>query len=271
MTASPSVGTPGKTPLTPAEIKDRIWKTLKAKAHRAYSPGDFIPILKLKSPKDPEKEAKNRELILSQLKDLGSERLAVEVADGVFKCRLYFDGDQKFVEHAFIGGTLNVHYRFRSSFFRLNLGVLSAFFYRPEKENIWKARIKDITLGRAYVLSEGLKDGLYNVGTGGGKADGENFLKIEGLYIEKHHLVMDFSGEDVRLEDQETLNGTRVDILTPEGMESYRKGAKTFIDKTDPQDHRNVVRRGRFTFDQHSEMHIDYDTGLFGTVVDSIL
>ncbi|HEY5648981.1 MAG TPA: hypothetical protein VIU33_05750, partial [Nitrospiria bacterium] len=233
MTASPSTETAGKgkTASADPDLKDRIWKTLEAEGHRAYSSADFLPILRMKSPKDPEKEAKNREQILGHLREIAGERMAVEVSDGVFKARLYFDGNQKLVEHAFIGGTLNTHYRFESSFFRLNLGVLSIFFYRPEKGNIWKALVKDITLGREYVLSDELKDGLYYLGSAPGKTDKKSFLEVKGLYIEKPHIAIELSGESVRLEDQGTATGSRVDTPTPEGMKVYRKAARTFLEK----------------------------------------
>ncbi len=273
MSVSPSTEAAGKGSAVAVapDLKERIWSTLSAEAHQAYSSSDFLPILRMKSPKDPQKEAKNREEILAQMKTLAEEGLAVEVADGVFKARLYFDGDQKLVEHAYIGGTLNVHYRFQSSFFRINVGVLSIFFFRPEKGNVWKARVKDSTLGREYMLLEELKDGTYVLGSKSDGSHGENFIKVEGRYIEKSQLTIEVAGESVRLEDQTTPAGTRVDILTPKGAEAYRKAARSFLKETDSKDHKNVVKRGRFTFQQLSDTHVDFDTGLFGAVVDSLL
>lgn len=272
MSASPSTEAAGKgSAVAPApDIKGRIWKTLQSTSHQAYSSAELIPILKMKSPKDPEKEAKNRELILEEMKKLSSEGLAVEVADGVFKERLYFDGDQKLVEHVFIGGTLNLHYRFKSSFFRLNIGVLSIFFFRSEK-GVWKGRVKDTTVGKEFFLSEELKDGTYLFGSKGPGSGTETFIKIDGPYIEKSHVAVEFTGEEVRLEDQVTTTGSRADILTPKGGEAYREAARTFLEETDPKDHRNVVKRGRFSFQQLADKHVDFDTGLLGAVVDSLL
>lgn len=265
-------GTPEAKPsgVASPSLKDQIWKVLGAEKHRAYSVENLLPILKLQSPKDPQKQAQAAEQVAAGLRQLIEDGLISEIADGLFKARIFFDPEQS-IEHTFIGGMGNILYRFRSPIFRMNIGVLSLYFIRDKKAGDWMITVKDTTIGRDYGLARRLRDGVYRFGSHSPKEGDTNYLQIAGRYITKEHLTLTISGDEIRVEDHATPSGTRIDFLTKEGLARYQQAARTFLQNTDPRDHRDIVKRGRFALEQLLQHHQNFETTFFSAVVDSLL
>jgi hypothetical protein len=254
----------------PPSLKDLVFRALEREPHRAFSVEDLVQLLKLQSPKDPQKQAQAVEQVSSYLRQLADAGQVTEVADGLFKCRLFFESE-KSIEPAFIGGMGNVRYRFKSPIFRLNIGVLSVYFIRDAKKGEWFITVRDTTIGKDYALVRHLRDGEYRIGNRPVGAEEKNYIQIAGRYIEKEHLTLSIAGEDVRIDDRNTPYGTRIDLLTKEGLARYREAARIFLKATDPSDQKDSVKRGRFVLEQFLHHHHNFETSFFGAVIDSLL
>ena len=252
------------------DLKDLILKVLEREQHRAYTKEDLVPILKLQSPKDPQKQAQTLEQVVGHLRQLVEDGRITEVASGLFKFRLFFD-EEKWIEHAFIGGMGNNRYRFQSPIFRLNIGVLSVYFIKDPKKGDWFLTVRDTTIGRDYGLVRRLREGQYLFGSRPPAAGEENYVLIAGRYIERKHVTLTISDHEIGVEDHNTPNGTRIDFLTKEGWARYQEAAGTFLKSTDPQGHRDTVQRGRFALEQLLHHHQNFETTFFNAVVDSLL
>jgi FHA domain len=261
---------PQSPAVTAPSLKDRILGVLEKEPHRGFSIDDVILLLKLQSPKDPQKQAQAVEQITSNLRRLTEDGQITEVAPGVYKFRLYFAGE-KFIEHAFIGGMGNNRYRFRSPIFRLNIGVLSVYFIKDLKRGDWYLTVRDTTIGRDYSLVRRLRDGQYLLGSRPPSEKESNYIQIAGRYIEKEHLTLTISGDEIAIEDHNSANGTRIDLLTSEGLDRYRTAANAFFQATPPEGRKDPVKRGRFALEQLLQHHQNYETTFFGAMVDSLL
>lgn len=251
-------------------LKDLIFKTLEREPHRAFSVENLIQILKLQSLKDPQKQAQAVEQVTSNLRRLVEDGQITEVALGLFKCRLFFELE-KSIEHAYIGGMGNNLYRFESPIFRLNIGVLSIYFIKDLKKGDWFLTVRDTTIGRDYALVRRLRDGKYLFGSRPTAAGEESYVQIAGRYIEKEHLTLSISGDEIGVEDHNTPNGTRIDLLTKDGLARYQQAARAFLKATDPQNQKDPVKRGRYVLEQLLHHHQNFETTFFGAVVDSLL
>lgn len=269
-TKEKSVPVKPSTGVAAFSLKDQVAKALHGEPHRAFTAEDLVRVFKLQSPKDPQKQAKVAEEIATHLRNLADSGQVSEVAPALFKARLFFDKEQQ-IEHAFIGGMGNTHYRFSSPVFRVNLGVLSLYFVRDPKQGNWLITIKDTTIGKDYCLVQRLRDGVYIFGSQPREAGQENYWQIEGKYIAKKQMTLTLAGEDVTIEDHHSLNGTRIDSLTKEGRERYQEAARLFLKNTDPRGHKDIVRRGRFALEQLLNHHRNFETTFFSAVVDAIL
>jgi hypothetical protein len=259
---SPAVAAPS--------LKDRISRALEKEPHRAFTTDDLILILKMQSPKDPQKQAQAVEQVTSNLRHLTDEGQITEVATGLYKFRLFFAGE-KFIEHAFIGGMGNNRYRFKSPIFRLNMGVLSVYFIKDLKKGDWYITVRDTTIGRDYCLVRRLQDGQYLLGNRPGAEKESNYIQIAGRYIEKEHLTLKISGDEIAIEDHNTANGTRIDLLTSEGLDRYRTAAKSFLQAAPLEGRKDPVKRGRFAMEQLLQHHQNFETSFFGAMIDSLL
>lgn len=258
-------------PVTPSpDLKDQVFRVLERDPHRPFTKEDLVPILKLQSPKDPEKQAQATEKVGSNLRQLVETGQITEVAPGLFKARLFFD-DQKMIEHAFIGGMGNTRYRFHCPIFRLNIGVLSVFFLRDPKKGEWYITVRDTTIGKDYAMVRRLPNGQYSIGGRPAGAEEKNHIQIAGRYIEKEHLTLSISGEDVSIEDHNTPYGTRIDHLTKDGLGRYQQAAGAFLKSTDPVAQKDSVKRGRFALEQFLHHHQNLETSFFSAVVDFVL
>jgi len=256
--------------IAPPSLKDHIFRTLEREPHRAFGVEDLIQLLKLQSPKDPQKQAQAAEKVTSHLRQLVEDGQITEVAAGLFKCRLFFESE-KSIEHAFIGGMGNNRYRFNSPIFRLNIGVLSVYFVKDPKKGDWFLTVRDTTIGKDYAMVRRLRDGQYLIGNRPAAAEEKNYIKISGRYIEKEHLTLAISGNDISIEDHNTPNGTRIDLLTKDGLARYQQAARAFLKATDPSGQKDLVKRGRFVLEQFLHNHQNLETTFFGAVVDSVL
>jgi len=252
------------------EPKDPILKVFTAEPHQVYTAEELVKILKLQPAKDPQKQAEAVAAMTAKLRQLAEAGRITEVADGTFKARLFFDKEEH-VEHAYIGGRGNTRYRFRSPIFRLNIGVLSLFCVKDNKAGDWKVTVRDTTIGKDYGLVQPLRDGTYTFGSQSPEAGQDHYRQIEGKYIAKKHVTITISGEEVAVEDHETQHGTRINFLTLEGLARYQESAKAFLQATDPKDHRDPVKRGRFVLERLLHDHQDFDTSFFSAAVDSLL
>lgn len=255
---------------SPVGLSDKIKKVLSADPHRAYTAGDLMRALKLQSPKDLEKEAKTLGDIASSLLSLKEDGLLREVALNVFKVRLFFD-PEKNIEQAFIGGMGNTRYSFNSSIFRLNIGVLSLYFFKNEKARSWRVYVSDATIGKDYSLVRPLCEGVHCFGTDPVAGDGKMAWVIDGKYIDKTHTTVVLSQDKIDVEDHCTLRGTRVDHMTDQGFARYAEAAYDFLKSVGESDVRDVVKRGRFVLDQLLHHHKNYETSFFNTVLDFVL
>ena len=258
----PSAALPG--------LKDPILKVLEGEPHRAYTAEDLVSILKLQSPKDPQKQLQAVQQVTSDLNKLVEEGQATEVATGLFKARLFFDKEEN-IEHAFIGGMGNVLYRFRSPIFRINIGVLSLYFIKDKRQGDWTVTIRDTTIGKDYCLVRRLREGTYLFGSRPPGEGEEHYVQIQGRYIAKKHLTLTISGDEINVEDHNTPNGTRIDFLTEKGLANYQQVAEAFLEETGPADHKDVVKRGRFVLERLLRHHQNFETTFFSAVVDSLL
>jgi hypothetical protein len=251
-------------------LKDLVLRILEREPHRAYTVEDLLTLLKLQSPKDPQKQAQAVEQVTAHLRRLVEEGPITEIDPGLFKCRLYFE-IEKSIEHAYIGGMGNNRYRFKSPIFRLNIGVLSIYFIKDPKKGDWFLTVRDTTIGRDYALVRRLRDGKYLFGSRPTAAGEENYVQIAGRYIEKEHLTLSISGDEISIEDHNTSNGTRIDLLTKDGLARYQQAARAFLKATEPQHQKDPVKRGRYVLEQLLHHHQNFETTFFGAVVDSLL
>lgn len=252
------------------EQKDPLLKILAADPHQTFTVDELLKALKLPAAKDPQKQAQAAEEITAGLRRLIEAGRVVEVEAGAYKTRLFFDKEES-IEHAFIGGMGNTRYRFRSPIFRLNIGVLSLFFIRDPRAGDWMVTIRDSTIGRDYGLTRRLRDGAYVFGSRPAESGESHYLQIDGKYISKDHVTTTLAGEEVTVEDHKTLHGTRLDLLTKEGLRRYIEAAQALLKSTDPKDHYDSLKRGRFALEQLLQHHQNFETSFFGAVVDWIL
>jgi len=251
-------------------LKDMIFRSLEREPHRAFTVEDLLTLLKLQSPKDPQKQAQAVEQVTTHLRSLIEGGQITEVAPGLFKCRLFFELE-KSIEHAYIGGMGNNRYRFKSPIFRLNIGVLSIYFIHDSKKKEWLLTVRDTTIGRDYCLVRRLQDGQYLVGSRPTATGEKNYVQIAGRYIEKEHLTLTISGDEIAIEDHNTPNGTRIDLLTKEGLARYQQAARAFLKVTEPQHQKDPVKRGRYVLEQLLNQHQNFETTFFGAVLDWLL
>jgi len=251
-------------------LQDSILKTLQAEPHRAYKVEELVQILKLQSPKDPQKQQQAVEHVSSELRNVVEAGRVTEIASGLFKTRLFFDKEES-IEHAVLGQMGNTSYRFRSPIFRLNLGVLSAYFIKNRRDGDWVVTVRDTTIGKDYCLVHRLRDGIYTIGTRSAETSEDHHLQIEGRYIAKKHLTLTISGDQISVEDQETPYGTRVDFLTQGGLARYEQVAEAFLESTDLNDQGNPVKRGRFVLERLLQQHENFETTFFSAVIDLLV
>lgn len=267
VTAASGVSSPAGVP---AGLKDPVWNVLQGERHRAFSAEDLVQLLKLQSPKDPQKQAQAVQQIHGDLRQLVEDGQVTEVASGLFKARLFFDKEH-YIEHAFIGGMGNTLYRFSSPVFRLNIGVLSMYFIKDKGKEDWPVTVRDTTIGKDYCLVRRLREGTYLFGSQPPGEGEEHYLQIQGRYIAKKHLTLTIAGDEINVEDHNTPNGTRIDLLTGKGLAEYQQVAEAFLQGTDPKDQRDPVKRGRFALEQLLQHHQNFEVTFFGAVVDSLL
>ena len=131
--------------------------------------------------------------------------------------------------------------------------------------------IRDTTIGRDFSLTRRLRDGVYMIGSRPPEAGEVNYLQVEGRYIDKKQVTITLSGDEVGVEDHNTLNGSRIDLLTRDGLTRYEQLAEAFLRSTDPGEHKNIVKRGRFVLEKFLHSHQNFETSFFSAVVDSLL
>jgi hypothetical protein len=255
---------------TAPESKDPLLKFFRDEPHRASTAEDVVRAFTPAVAKDPQKLPAAVQDVTGKLQKLLEAGHITEIGDGLYKARLFFD-KERYIEHAFIGGMGNTLYRFHCPLFRLNIGVLSLFFLRDQKARNWAVTVRDTTIGKDYSFARRLRDGVYTFGSQKPENDGEHYLRVEGKYIAKRHVVLTLAGEDIAVEDLKTLNGTRIDHLTKEGLARFREVAREFLEQADPRSHREPVVRGRFILDKLLHDHQNYESGFFSAVVDSLL
>ncbi len=258
---------------TPADPKpstdDPIIKFFQAEPHRAYTAEDVVKALTPQLVKDAQKKDQAVGDMASGLRKMVEGGRLAEIADGLFKSRLFFDKEQN-IEHAFVGGMGNTQFRFQSPIFRLNIGVLSLYFTKDMTAGTWRVTVRDTTIGKDYSLLRRLPDGTYVIGSER-QATQPNYIQIEGKYIAKKHLTITLAGDTVSVEDHQTLNGTRIDCLTKDGLARYQAAAREFLGLSDAKDQRDPVKRGRFALERLLQQHQNFETSFFGSVVDSLL
>jgi hypothetical protein len=250
--------------------KSKIWQILEQEPHRVFGPQTIATTLKPGGIKDPQQQQQFINDIVTDLNKLVKEGMAREVADGLFKTRL-FTNETKHIEHAFIGGMGNTLFRFQSPVFRLNIGVISMFFVRSQKEGNWMVLVRDTTAGTFYCLRVRLKDGTYRFGNGDEGAGEKDYISIVGRYIEKQHVIVTLHGENVLVEDLKTGRGSRVDLLTEEGLAQYQGAVGEFLKMVDPSRLWDPVSRGRYVLDQVLQHKRNLEVTFFGAAVDSVL
>ncbi len=256
--------------VTTNRLTASVLKLFQKELDRAYAPDDLAKALKLQFPKDPQKQAQALQEITTSLNDLMQEGQIREVAPSLFKGRRFFD-QEKHIEHAYLGGMGNTQYRFPALIFRLNIGVLSLFFMNDKGLGAWQVTVKDTTIGKDYCLTRRLCDGVYLIGSAPAKPDQENYLRIEGKYISKQHAILTISGEEIRIEDQNTLYGTRIDHFTKEGLLSYRQVAEAFLERVQDKDQADPVAQGHFVLQQLVKNHLNFESTFFSVVVNAVL
>jgi hypothetical protein len=250
--------------------KNKIWQILEQEPHRAFGSQTLATTLKPGGIKDPQQQQQIINEIMADLSKLVKEGMAREVADGLFKARL-FTNETKHIEHAFIGGMGNTLFRFRSPIFRLNIGVISMFFMKNQKEGVWTVLVRDTTAGVSYCLRLRLKDGTYRFGSEAEATDEKGYIPIVGRYIEAQHVTMTLRGEDILVEDLKTGRGSRVDLLTEQGLAQYRRAVDEFLKMVDASRLWDPVTRGRYVLDQLLQHKQNLEVTFFGATVDSVL
>ncbi len=256
--------------VTTNALKGSILKLFQKELDRAYTAEDLAKVLKLQFPKDPQKQSQALQEITSSLNALAQEGHIREVAPSLFKGRRFFD-DEKYIEHAYLGGMGNTLYHFSAPIFRLNMGVLSLFFIKDKRLGAWMVTVKDTTIGKDYCLTRRLCDDVYCVGSAQAKPEEGNYLRIEGKYIAKRHLTIAIAGENIRIEDHNTLYGTRIDHFTDEGLANYQQVARIFLQETGGQNQRGPVQQGRFILEKLIHQHLNFEATFFSAVVDALL
>jgi hypothetical protein len=250
--------------------KSKICQILEQEPHRVFGPQTLAPTLKPGGIKDPQQQQQFMNEISADLVKLVKEGVAREVADGLFKARL-FTNETHYIEHAFIGGMGNTLFRFQSPIFRLNIGVISMFFIRSQKENNWSVLVRDTTAGSSYCFRMRLKDGTYRFGSVAQGTGEKDYIPIVGRYIEKQHVVLTLRGDDVSVEDLKTGRGSRVDLLTEQGLAQYQESVAEFLKMVDPSRLWDPVSRGRYVLDQLLQHRRNFEVTFFGAAVDSAL
>ena len=251
-------------------VLDPVLDKFKAEPHRAFEAGTLAKLINLKLAKDPEKLAEATKGMKSNLDNLIQVGQISEIDSGLYKLRLFFDPHQM-IEHVFTGGMVNTLYSFQSPIFRLNIGVLSVFIMKDQKKADWTVTVRDSTIGKDYCLPQRLTDGTYIIGSKHPGPDQKNFLEIKGRYIDKKHLTMTISGDKIKTEDNKTLEGTRIDHFTPQGLDRYRELAREFLKETKESEQKNYSKRGRFVLNQFIQHHENIETSFFNCTVDSLL
>jgi hypothetical protein len=254
----------------PPETKDPLLKFFRDEPHRAATAEEIVRTLTPAAAKDPQKLGPAVQDLTGKLQKLVEGGHITEVADGLYKARLFFD-PERYIEHAFLGGMGNTLYRFRSPIFRLNIGVLSLFFIRDQKAGNWAVTVRDTTIGKDYSIARRLRDGVYTFGSQPPEAGDERYVQVEGKYIAKKHAILTLDGETVIVEDLKTLNGSRVDHLTKDGLARFRQVAREFLQHTDPASQRQPVIRGRFILNKLLQDHQNFESAFFSAAVDSLL
>lgn len=253
-----------------ADPEDRLTKIIKGEPHRAFTPDDLVRLTDPKTARDPQKLAEASKELKANLDKLSKTGEFREIESGLFKARLFFD-QEKYIEHAYIGGMGNTQYGFPPSVFRLNIGVLSVFFIKDEKRDEWIVTVRDTTIGKDYCLTKRLPDNIYVMGSRLPEKDEDRTFQISGRYIEKKHVTIALSKNEIRVEDHRTLNGTRVDHLTQEGLARYQELAKEFLKQASPLEQVKSIKRGRFVLERLLKHHQNFEAAFFGAVVDSVL
>jgi hypothetical protein len=253
-----------------AVAEDPISKLFISTPHQAFSAEDVVRKTDPKNAKDPAKLQAAATEIAKQLAKRVENGMLREVGPGIFKQRLYFDSEHM-IEHAFLGGMEGIHYAFQGPLFRLNIGVLSAFFVRDVKNSNWTVTVRDSTIGKDYCLICRPTDGTYLIGSAPPDGKTKNYLQIPGRYIAGRHVTVTLEGEKISVEDHNTLDGTRVDHLTEDGLLRYRELAARYLKETAVNDHANRVKRGRFVLTQFIEHHVNFEATFFNAVTDSLL
>jgi hypothetical protein len=251
-------------------LEGKVRNAFQVDPHRAYSAESLMQALKLASPKDPVKQAAVLAQVQSCFSVLSKEGLTREVAPSVFKTRLFFDEEHN-IEHAYIGGMGNTRYAFDAPIFRLNIGVLSLFFFKNEKANWWRVCVNDATIGKNYCLFQFLAEGRHVFGTSPEKGEAKSAWSIEGKYIEKTHVTVILSPTRVDVSDHRTLRGTRIDHLTESGVSHYLDVAEQFLRSTSQADWGNAIKRGRFVLEQLIHHHKNFETSFFNVALDCLL
>jgi len=255
---------------TAPESKDPLLKFFRDEPHRASTAEEVVRAFTPAVAKDPQKLPAAVQDVTGKLQKLLEAGHITEIGDGLYKARLFFD-KERYIEHAFIGGMGNTRYRFRSPIFRLNIGVLSLFVLRDQKAGNWAVTVRDTTIGKDYSFTRRLRDGAYTLGSQKPEHDGERYIQVDGKYIAKRHVVVALAGEDIVVEDLKTLNGTRIDHLTKEGLARFREVAREFLEQADPRSHREPVVRGQFILNKLLQDHQNFESAFFSVVVDSLL
>lgn len=259
------------SPVQPAITRaEAMLKMIEKEPHQAFGAEALVRLLKLPVAKDPQKQAQAISEIGVDLKQFVEAGKLTEVVDGLFKSRLFFDKEQ-YIEHAFVGGMGNTHYRFISSLFRINIGVLSVFFTKDEKKGDWLVVIKDATIGRDYCMVRSVSDGTHLFGSRLPFEEEKNYWLIAGKYISGEHFTLTLSGNKVALEDNKTLYGTRIDHLTDQGVCRYLEAARAFLKETDRAFQNDMVKRGLFALEQLQNHHTNFDNGFLDMVINSLL
>lgn len=248
--------------------KEQTQSVLFKDTNRACTAEDVMKVLKLATPKDLEKQAQVLAQITSCLTELKNEGIVREIAPNLLKARLYFDQEKR-IEHAYIGGMGNPLYSLNALIFRLNIGVISILFIRNESQKNWRVSVADPTLGKTFSLLKPLCDGVHVFGTAPPQVEGKTGWAIDGKYIDKSHVTLTLTSDQVSVVDHRTLRGTRINHLTETGFADYSNIASEFLKSAKkPKD---SVERGRFVLGQLIQKHENFELSFFNAAVDFIL
>ena len=250
--------------------KDKIWHILEQEPHRVFAAQGLAATLNPTAAKDPNQQQQLVNEILADLSRLVEEGKVREVAEGGFKARI-FTNETRYIEHAFIGGMGNTDFRFSSPIFRLNIGVIGMYFIKSPSEENWMVLVRDTTGGTCFSLRTRLREGTYQIGNQVQEVEDKGFISIVGRYIEKKHVTITIRGDVIFVEDLKTSKGTRVDLLTEEGLTRYQEAAREFLKTVEPSNCWDPVSRGRYVLDQFLRHRQNLEVTFFGAAVDSIL